>query len=100
MNAVRMTSSLAGRAAGEGTNAQTGLPASVFRAVTRLARAKSRSLPKRAEFSISSSVMTWASRALIAETIFACWRSKLTWVAAPRASHPLLTVIGVPARSV
>jgi hypothetical protein len=100
MKAVRMTSSSAGSAAGDGTKAQTSEPAAALRAVTRLPSASSRSLPNAAEFSISSRETTSASSALIAATIFVSWRSRLSCVAAPRASQPLLTVSGVPERSV
>src|SRR5690349_865329 len=105
MKAVRMTSCSAsdGRWAGDGedTSDQTLLPASSFSAATRVASAASRFGPYLAEFSISSSETTSAPRALIALTVFACWRSRLVVSHAPRGPSPLqlFTVIGVPARS-
>ena len=61
----------------------------------------SRSMPKAAEFSISSSDTTSAPRLLIAATILSCWRFRFSALAAPRG--PLLvhelTVTLTPARS-
>ena len=105
MNAVRMTSCSArsGRTAGEGANAQRVLPASALSAATSAETASSRSAsPSATEFSISSRDTMSTSMALIAVTILPCWRSKSSVRAAPRGpvGLQLLTVIGLPARSV
>ncbi len=95
-----MTSSSVGTVAGDGTNAHSSAPAAALSASTRSDSAWSRSLPNGSEFSISMSATTSASRASIAATIFVCCRSRFAASAAPRASQPVRTVIGFPARSV